>query len=100
MPSNDHQRAAAATGPGAETPKVGAPMAGFREVFDRPGVAGAEDDGFRARSTSAMSKSGILQQSGCGARTALGRCLSAVSFEEIPFSYGPCPTRSGGIVVM
>jgi hypothetical protein len=75
-------------------------MAGVGAMFTGLRVAGAEGDGFRARSTLAMSQSGILQQSGCGARTALGRCLSAVSFEEIPFSYGPGPTRSGGIVVM
>ena len=75
-------------------------MAGIREVFDRPRLAGAEDDGFRARSTSAVPRSGTLQQSGCGVRTTLGRCQSAVSFEEIPFSYGPGHTRSGGIVVM
>ncbi len=75
-------------------------MGRVREVIDSARVAGAEGDGFRARSTLAMSQSGILQQSGCGARTALGRCLSAVSFEEIPFSYGPGPTRSGGIVVI
>ena len=75
-------------------------MAGFGEVLDRPRVAGAEDDGFRARSTSAAPRSGTLQQSGCRARMTLSRCLSAVSAEEIPFSYGSGPTRSGGIVVM
>lgn len=64
------------------------------------GVAGAEEDGFRARSPSAVPRSGTLQQSRYGVRTTLGRCQLAVSFEEIPVSYGPGSTRSGGIVVI
>ena len=75
-------------------------MAGIREVFDRPRLAGAKDDGFRARSTSAVPRSGSRQQSGCRARTTLSRRWSSLSVEEIPFSYGPGSTRSGGIVVM
>jgi hypothetical protein len=75
-------------------------MAGVGAMFNGLRVAGAEDDGFRARSNSAVPRSGTLQQSGCRARMTLSRCLSAVSAEEIPFSYGPVTTRSGGIVVM
>jgi hypothetical protein len=75
-------------------------MAGFGAMFNSPRVAGAEGDGFRARSTSAVPRSGTLQQSVCRARMTLSCCLPAVSVEEIPFSYGPGPTRSGGIVVI
>ena len=56
-------------------------MAGFGEVLDRPIVAGAEDDGFRDRSTSAVSRSGTLQQSGCREQTTLGRWLAVLSVE-------------------
>lgn len=75
-------------------------MAGVGATFNSPRVAGAEDDGFRARSTSAEPRSGTIQELGCRARMTLSCCLPAVSVEEIPFSYGSGPTRSGGIVVM
>jgi hypothetical protein len=75
-------------------------MAGIREVFDRPRLAGAEDDGFRARSTSAVPRQALSRSRKCGDRTNLGSCLTTVSFEEISFSYGPGSTGSGGIVVI
>jgi len=75
-------------------------MAGVRDVFDRRRVADAEDDGFRARSTPAVPRQALSGSRKCRDRTNLGSCLTTVSFEEIPFSYGPGSTRSGGIVVM
>ncbi len=87
-----------ATGPGAETQKIGAPMAGVGAMFTGPRVAGAEDDGFRARSTSAVPRSATLQQSGCRVRTTVSRLWSSLSVAEIPFSYGPGSTGGGGIV--
>jgi hypothetical protein len=42
-------------------------MAGVGAMFTGLRVAGAEDDGFRARSPSAVPRSGTLQQSVCGA---------------------------------
>ena len=66
-------------------------MAGFGEVFDRPRVAGAEDDGFRARSTSAVPRSGTFHQSGCRARTTPGRCLSRFQLKKFHFLMGRVP---------
>ena len=56
-------------------------MAGVGAMFTGLRVAGAEDDGFRDRSTSAVSRSGTLQQSGCREQTTLGRWLAVLSVE-------------------
>ena len=73
-------------------------MAGVGAMFIGPRVAGPEDDGFRARSTSAVPRSGILQQSVCGANGFGPLPVGGFVRRNSNFLWAGS-TSSGGIVV-
>jgi hypothetical protein len=73
-------------------------MAGVGATFNSPRVAGAEDDGFRARSTSAAPRSRTLQQSVCGANGFGPLPVDGVVRRNSNFLWAGS-TSSGGIVV-